>query len=135
MITILNQTFVISQNYLIQPLNKAKGSTLKTLSHKLSNKSLNPKKYSPLLKIVLNGKTIPFIPQIYLREKFLADTKENCDLFNSYFAEQCTPLLYNSNIPSFLTVNTESLLGSFHFSANHVRDVIKKMELTYQSIL
>ena len=116
-------------------MNKAKGSALKTLSHKLLNKNLNPEKYLPLLKIVLNGKTIPFIPQIYPRDKFLADTKENCDLFNSYFAEQCTPLVNNSNIPSALTVNTESLLESFHFSANHVRDVIKKMELTYQNIL
>ena len=51
-----------------------------------------------------------------------------CDLFNSYFAEQCTPLVNNSKLPSVLTVHTESLLESFYFSVDHIGDIIKKLD-------
>ena len=51
-----------------------------------------------------------------------------CDLFNSYFAEQCTPLVNNSKLPSVLTVHTESLLESFYFSVDHIEDIIKKLD-------
>ena len=51
-----------------------------------------------------------------------------CDLFNSYFPEQCTPLVNNSKLPSVLTVHTESLLESFYFSVDHIGDIIKKLD-------
>ena len=46
---------------------------------------------------------------------------------NSYFEEQCTALVNDSKLPSVLTVHTESLLESFYFSADHIRD-IKKLD-------
>ena len=95
---------------------------------KVSNKFLNRKKYWSLLKIILNGKTIPCIPPIYHNDKFVSDIKKKCGLFNSYFAEQCTPLVNNSKLPSVLTVHTESLLESFYFSADHIGDIIKKLD-------
>ena len=52
----------------------------------------------------------------------------SCDLFDSYFAEHCTYLVNNSKLPSALTVYTESLLGSFYFSADHIGDIIKKLD-------
>ena len=50
------------------------------------------------------------------------------DLFNSYFADQCTPLVNDSKLPSVLTVHTESLLESLRFSADHIGDIIKKLD-------
>ena len=69
----------------------------------------------------MNGKTK--IPAIYSNDKFVADMKKKCDFFNSYFAEQCTPLVNDSKLPSILTVHAESLLESFHFSADRIEDL------------
>ena len=99
---------------------------LENISHKLSNKNLNRKKYWPLLKIILNGKKIPCIPPIYHNDKFVSDIKKKCDLFNSYFADQCTPLVNDSKLPSVITVHKESLLEAF--SADHIGDIIKKLD-------
>ena len=97
------------------------------ISHKLSNKTRNPKQYGSLLKIILNGKKRPCIPPIYRSVKLVSDIKKKCDLFKSYFEEQCTALVNDSKLPSVLTVHTESLLESFYFSAGHIRD-IKKLD-------
>ena len=92
------------------------------------NKNLNPEKYWALLKIILNGKKIPCIPPIYHNDKFVSDIKKKCDLFNSHFAEQCLPLVNNNKLPFAFTVHTESLLESFYFSAEHIGDIIKKLD-------
>ena len=68
------------------------------------------------------------MPEIYHNEKFLSDIKEKC--FNSCFVEHCTPLVNIMKLPSVLTVYTDSLLESFHFSADHVGDLIKKLDLS-----
>ena len=64
----------------------------------------------------------------YHNDKFLSDVKKKRDLFNSYFAEQCTSLVNNSKFPSVLTVHTESLLESVYFSGNHIGVIIKKLD-------
>ena len=69
----------------------------------------------------------PCIPSIYRSVKLVSDIKKKCDLFNSYFEEQCTAVVNDSKLPSVLTVHTESLLESFYFSADHIRD-IKKLD-------
>ena len=115
------------QDLLNTKIERAKRKYFENISHKLRNKNLNPKKYWLLLKIILNGKKIPCIPPIYHNDRFVSDIKKECDHFNSYFADQCIPLVNDSKLPSVLTVHTESLLESFHFSANHIGDIIKKL--------
>ena len=115
------------QDLLNTIIEQAKRKYFENISHKLSNKNLNPKKYWSLLKIILNGKKIPCISSIYHNDKFISDIKKKCDLFNSYFADQCTSLANDSKLPSALTVHTESLLESFHFSADHIGDIIEKL--------
>ena len=46
-----------------------------------------------------------------------------------YFAEQYPPRVNDSNISPVLIVNNEPLLESFHFSAEHVGDIIKQLDL------
>ena len=55
----------------------------------------------------------------------MSDIKKKCDLFTLYFAEQCTPLVNNSKLPSVLTVPTKSLLELFYFFVDHIGDVKK----------
>ena len=77
----------------------------------------------------MNGKKIPCIPPIFHNDKFVSDIKKKYDLFNSYFADQWTPLVNDSKLPSVLTVYKEPLLESFYFSADHIEDIIKKLDL------
>ena len=117
------------QDLLNKKIEQAKKKYYENIFHKLSNKNLNPKKYWSLLKIILIGKKITCIPPIYHNDKFVSDIKKKCDLFNSYFEEQCTPFVYNSELLSVLTVHTKSsLLESFHFSAGQVVDIIKNLD-------
>ena len=116
------------QGLLNTKIEQAKRKYFENISHKLSNKNLKPKKYWSLLKIILNGKKIPRIPAIYHDDKFVIDIKKKCDLFNSYFAEQCTPPVNDSKLTSVLKVHTESLLESFHLSADHIGNIIKKLD-------
>ena len=106
-------------------IEQGKRKYFENIPHGLSNKNLNLKKYSSLLKIILNGRKMSCIPPVYHNEKFVSDMKKKCDLFNSYFAGQFTPLANNSKLPFVLTVHTESHLESFYFS---VGDIIKKLD-------
>ena len=107
--------------------NTPKGSTLKIylISYRANP---NPKKYWSLLKIILNDKRIHCIPPNYHNDKFASDIKKKCDLFNSYFAEQDTPLVNNIKLLSVLTICTVPILESFHFSADHVGEISEKLD-------
>ena len=67
------------------------------------------------------------MPSIYQNNQLVSGIKKKCDLFNSYFTEQCTPLVNNSKLPSVLTVQSELHFESLYFSADHTGD-IKKLD-------
>ena len=69
-----------------------------------------------------------FVHRIYHNDKFVPNIKKKFDLFNSYSVEQCTPLLNNSKLPSVLIVHIKPLLEPFHFSAEQVGNIAKKVE-------
>ena len=98
------------------------------ISLQLSDKSLNPKKYWYLLKTLLNGRKIPWIPPLCHNNKFISEIKAKCELFNSYFAEQCTPLVENSQLSTRFTTYTDSVLTSIDFSVEQVSNIIKKLD-------
>ena len=116
------------QDLLHTKIKQIKKKYFENISHESLNKNINPKKYCLLLKIILNGKEIPCIPPFYLNDKFVSGNKKKCDIFHSYFAEQCTPPINNSNFPSVLTVHTESFLESFYFFTDHIGDIVKKLD-------
>ena len=57
------------QDLLNTKIEQAKRKYFENISHKLSNKNLNSKKYWSFLKIILNGKKIPCTPSIYHNDK------------------------------------------------------------------
>ena len=98
------------------------------MSRKLSNKSLNPKKYWSLLKTLLNHNKITCIPPIYHNSKFTSEVKAKCDLFNSYFAGQCALHVNNSQLPTRCTTHTDFVLTSIDFSVEQISNIIKKLD-------
>ena len=76
----------------------------------------------------MNGKEIPCVPPLYHNSKFMSEIKEKCELFNSYFAGQCTPLDNNSQLPTRFTTHIDSVLTAVDFSVEHVSNIIKKLD-------
>ena len=76
----------------------------------------------------MNGKKNPCIPRLYPNNKFISETKAKCDLFNLYFAGQCTPLVRSSQLPTRLTNHIDSVLTSIDFSIEQVSNIIKKLD-------
>ena len=60
------------------------------LSRKLAVNKINPKCYRSILKSFLSNKKIPCIPPLIHNNQFVVDFKEKSELFNSFFAKQCT---------------------------------------------
>ena len=81
------------QYFINTRIDQAKRRYYENMSRKLSDKSLNPKKYWSLLKTLLNGKKISCMPPIYHNNKFKSKIKAN-----SYFTRQCTPLVNSSRL-------------------------------------
>ena len=60
------------------------------LTQKLNTIQKSTKVYWALLKIFLNNRKIPVIPPLFHNNKFVTDFKEKAELFNSFFAKQCS---------------------------------------------
>ena len=70
------------------------------ISKKVKDTSTAPKSHLSILNWFLNNKNIPCIPPIFHNGKVISDFKEKANLFNSFFASQCTPV---SNSSVFVT--------------------------------
>ena len=111
------------QYFINTRIDQAKRRYYENMSRKLSDKSLNPKKYWSLLKTLLNGKKISCMPPIYHNNKFKSKIKAN-----SYFTRQCTPLVNSSRLSKWFTTHVDSVLTSIDFSFQQVSNIIKKLD-------
>ena len=59
----------------------------------------SPTTYWLILKAFLNNKKIPCIPPIY-HNNYITDFKEKAEIFNSFFANQCTIVKNTSQFPT-----------------------------------
>ena len=78
--------------------------------------STSPKTYWLVLKSFLRNKTLPSIPPIFHENRFVTNFKEKVELFNSFFAKQCSIKDNGSEIPSFLYPKTDKSLSNITFT-------------------
>ena len=57
--------------------------------------------------VIYNNKKNPCIPPIFHENRFVTNFKEKAELFNSFFAKQCSIIDSGSEIPSFLHPKTD----------------------------
>ena len=62
-------------------------------------------------------------------DKFVNDTKTKADIFNNFFAEQCTPLKNDSKLPSNQIYLTLSESVSLDFHEDEVLKIIKSLNI------
>ena len=53
--------------------------------------------------------------------------KTKADIFNKFFAEQCTPLKNDSKLPSNQIYLTQSRLGSLNFNEDEILKIIRAL--------
>ena len=86
--------------------------------------------YWSILKTFYNDKKILLIPPLLVADKFVNDTKTKADIFNNFFAEQCTPLKNDSKLPSNQIYLTQSKLVSLDFNEDEVLKIIRSLNIT-----
>ena len=60
-------------------------------------------------------------------DEFVTDMKTKADIFNKFFAEQCTPLKNDSKLPSNQIYLTQSRLVSLNFNEDEILKIIRAL--------
>ena len=130
----LESDFILLEK-LITELNDLIFSTktlyYENLAKKLNNPLLQTKTYWSILKTFYNDKNIPQIPPLLVDDKFVTDMKTKANIFNKFFAEQCTPLKNDSELPSNQIYLTQSRLVSLNFNEDEVLKFIRALMMIF----
>ena len=73
------------------------------------------KPYWSILKNFLNNKKVPIIPSLFHENEFVTDFEKKAELFNSFFAKQCSLISNDCRLPPdsiTLPKNVYQLLNS-----------------------
>ena len=62
---------------------------------------------------------------MYHKNEFVTDFKKNAELFNSFFADQCSLISNSSELPSELKYLTQNRLSSINFSTDVIAKIIQ----------
>ena len=105
-----------------------KDSDLFKLMHfQINAKSILEAKSKTYWKIIIrfvNSKKTPIVSPLLGNNKIISNFSEKANLFNKFFASQCTPLENNSSLPPFCLKTDKSLL-SLEISETDIFAIIK----------
>ena len=124
--------FVFLEN-LITEINELISSTknlyYENLAKKLNNPLLQAKTYWSILKSFYNEKKIPIIPPLLVDNKFVTDIQMKANIFNNFFAEQCTPLKNSSVLPLNQMFLTQSRLNCIDFNGDEILKIVRALNI------
>ena len=72
---------------------------------------------------MLNKKKVPCIPPIFHNKKFVTCLSKKADLFNSFFAKQCSIIL-----PSSTNIITDQFLSNIELTKDDIKRIICKLD-------
>ena len=99
------------------------------LAKKLNDPFLQAKTYWSILKTFYNDKKIPLIPPLLLDDKFVTDIQTKANIFNKFFADQCTPLKNDSVLPRNQIFLTPSRLCTLNFNEDELLKIIRNLNI------
>ena len=97
------------------------------MSQKLTDPSTKPKTYWKIINRFVNNRKTPMIPTLLVNDKIISNISEKANLFNKFFASQCTHLENNSSLPLFC-LKTEKSLSSLEINESDVFAIIKNLD-------
>ena len=80
------------------------------------------------MKTFVNGSKIPLIPPLLVDDKLLTDFLDKVNLFNNFFAKQCTPISNDSTVPVNINFETRERLSSFEFCVDDIVKIIRSLD-------
>ena len=80
------------------------------------------------MKTFLNDIRIPCIRPVFHDNKFAIDFREKAELFNTFFAEQCSLPKNNSELPNNLLFLAEKRLSNVQISNENIIKIINNLE-------
>ena len=92
---LLNNKMIETSNL----IGNAKEKYYKNEGNKLLDPTLGPKKYWSILNSFLGNKKMPTIPPLFENGEVVTDYSSKAEIFNNYFAAQCTPLDDGIDLP------------------------------------
>ena len=116
------------QNELNSIIESNKQKYYSRLPKKLVDPKTSTKSYWSILKMFLNNKKIPCIPPLRHQNKYVTDFKEKAEIFNSFFAEQCSLMNNSSKLLSIFLKRTDKFISSISFSSNNIARIIRDLD-------
>ena len=80
------------------------------------------------MKSFLIGKKLPCIPPLFENNEYITDFKKKAELFNSFFANQCSLINNNSQLPRTLSYMTNERLYSIKITDDDILKIIAKLD-------
>ena len=106
----------------------AKEKKLIRLSAKLEDPSTAPKTHWSILNRFLSNMKIPIIPPILVDDNVVSNLAEKAELFNSYFAFRCTPVINKNQLPS-LKFKKSKRINKITFTDDDINLIIKNLNV------
>ena len=98
------------------------------MSAKLDNPKTVPKTYWSIINKFLSNKKTPIIPPVLVNGELVSDFEQKANLFNNYFASQCTPIEGDSKLPNF-SYKTEKILTSSDIKDDEILPIIRNLNV------
>ena len=80
------------------------------------------------MKTFVNGSKIPLIPPLLVDNKLVTDFLDKANLFNNFFAKQCTPISNDSTVPVNINFETRERLSSLEFCVDDIVKIIRSLD-------
>ena len=103
----------------------AKQQYFAKIAKKLSDPNIS---YCSILKCFLTDKKVPCIPPIFHENRFIIDFREKAELFNSFFANQCSLVRNGSVIPTDFEPFTDKTISNITFTNNDIGRIISGLD-------
>ena len=116
-------------NYLQNQLKHLTESNKERYYLRISKKFMSSAKtYRSIFQLLLNNKKIPCIPPLFHQNKHVTDFKKKAELFNCFFAKQCSIINNSSELPSNIWKKTDKSISTVTFTSDDIATLIQNLE-------
>ena len=113
---------------LTNAITTSKLANYRRTASKLNYPNSTPKTYWSILKSLVNGKKIPLITPILVKDQLVTNFLEKTNLFNKFFTQQCNTVENDTTLPNDLVFETTERISSFGNSNGGIANIIRSLD-------